>query len=152
VPGARNKFAASIFEPNIIWEEMYCIEQKTCDFVGTFRRPPVIQRLGIVPLLYALVWHFASNYPAVKFAETWMSNHLSELREHNYVSLGMYPESPTKDWWSKSCWLNPRESDPDVVQGPVGLTTSSTLLGPVLVWSQHNYQKCLLIVRYFKSS
>ena len=29
----------------------------------------------------------------------------------------MYPEGPTKDWWGKPCWLNPLESDPDVVQG-----------------------------------
>ena len=99
-----------------------------------------------------LVWHFATNCAAVKFVEPWVSNHFSELREHNYVSSATYPECSTKDWWGKSCWLNPRENDPDVVQGPVGLTTSSTLLGPVLVWSQHNYQKCLLIVRYFKSS
>jgi len=39
-----------------------------------------------------------------------------------------------------------------VCQGPGGVTTSSTLLGPVLVWSQQNYLKFLLIVRYFGSS
>jgi len=29
----------------------------------------------------------------------------------------MYPECPTEDWWGKPCWLNPRDSNPDVVQG-----------------------------------
>jgi len=48
--------------------------------------------------------------------------------------------------------LHPRESSLEVVQGPGGVTTSPTLLGPVLVWSQQNYLKLLLIVRYFGSS
>jgi len=50
--------------------------------------------------------------------------------------------------------LHPRESGPapEVVQGPGGVTTSPTLLGTVLVWSQQNYLKLLLIVRYFASS
>jgi len=82
-----------------------------------------------------------------------MSKHFSELSEHNHVSSAMYPECPAKDWRGKSCWLNPRESDTNVVQGPGGVTTSPTLLGPVLVWSQQNYLKLLLlIVRFFKSS
>jgi len=36
------------------------------------------------------------------------------------------------------CSVHPRESGPEVVQGPGGVTTSPTLLGPVmvfLVWS-----------------
>jgi len=44
--------------------------------------------------------------------------------------------------------LHPRESGPNFVQGPGGVTTSPILLGPVLVWSQQNYLKLLLIVRY----
>ena len=48
--------------------------------------------------------------------------------------------------------LHLRESGPEVVQGPGVLTTSPTLLGPVLVWSQQNYPGLLLIVRYFGSS
>ena len=170
------------------------------------------------PLVTPLVWHYRDNLAALKLAEPWMSNHFSELREHNYVSSAqgrsqrgavvpgppfeigsphfsfgppltayiqyyilkiwppllafgpsfcylaplllnpgdgpgsaMCPECPTKDWWRKSCCLNPRESDPDVVQGPVGLTTSPTLLGPILMWSQQNYLKLLLIARYSKS-
>ena len=48
--------------------------------------------------------------------------------------------------------LNPRESDPKFVQGQGGVTTSLTLLGPVLVWSQQNYLRFLLIAGYFGSS
>ena len=48
--------------------------------------------------------------------------------------------------------LHPQESGPEVVQGPGGVTSSPTLLGPVLVWSQQNYLKFLLIVRFSKFS
>jgi len=40
----------------------------------------------------------------------------------------------------------------EFVQGPGGVTTSPTLLGHVLVWSQQNYLRLLLTVRYFESS
>jgi len=48
--------------------------------------------------------------------------------------------------------LHPRESDPKFIQGPGDVTTSPTLLGRVLVWSQQNYLRLLLIVRYIGSS
>jgi len=38
--------------------------------------------------------------------------------------------------WGTSCWLQPRESGPEVVQGPGGVNASPNLLGPILVWSQ----------------
>ena len=65
-----------------------------------------------------------------------------------------YPVSriPTKDWRGKSCWLNQPESGPEVLRVPGGVTTSPTLLDPVLVWSQQKYVKLLLTVRYSKSS
>jgi len=47
--------------------------------------------------------------------------------------------------------LHPLESGPEFVQGPGGVL-SPTLLGPVLVRSQQNYLRLLLIVRYFGSS
>ena len=68
------------------------------------------------------------------------------------VSWAMYPECPTEDWWGKPCWLNPRESNPDVVQGLGGVTASSALLGPVSVWNKQNYLKLLLTGRYSKLS
>jgi len=45
--------------------------------------------------------------------------------------------------------LHPRENGPAVFQGPGGVTTSLTLLGPVLVRTQRNYLRLLLTVRYF---
>jgi len=38
-PGARSKFGAPIFEPEVFWKQMYCIKESTCNIVGTFRRP-----------------------------------------------------------------------------------------------------------------
>ena len=38
-------------------------------------------------------------------------------------------------------WFHPRESGPEVVQGPGGVV-SPTLLGPVLVWHQQNWDCC----------
>jgi len=41
---------------------------------------------------------------------------------------------------------------PEVVHGPCGVTTSPTLLGLVLMWSQQSYQRFLKTVTYFESS
>jgi len=38
--GARSKFAAPMFEPEVFRKQMQCIEESTCDNVGTFRRLP----------------------------------------------------------------------------------------------------------------
>jgi len=65
--------------------------------------------------------------------------------------FGHVPRLPRRDWRGKSCWLHPREGCPEVVQGPGGVTTSPTLLGAVLVWSQWKYLKLLLTVSYFES-
>ena len=62
------------------------------------------------------------------------------------------PECPMHDWLSKSCWPIPLQNGPEVVQGPGGVITYPTLLGPVLVWSQQNNLRLLLSVRYSKSS
>ena len=116
---------------------MYRIEEKNCNNFGTFRRPLVHRLPGyfapLALLVIPLVLHFDTKCTAVKFAEPWMSNHLSELRYHSYVSSARYPECPTKDWRDKSCWLNPRENDPEVFQGRGGVTASPTLFGPTLV-------------------
>ena len=45
-PGARNKFGVPMFEHQVFWKQMYCIEESICDIIGTFRRPPVIRRQG----------------------------------------------------------------------------------------------------------
>ena len=41
MPGARKKFDAPVFEPNVFREKMHYIEASTCDIVGIFLRPPV---------------------------------------------------------------------------------------------------------------
>jgi len=38
-PGARSKFGASMFEPELFRKQMYCIDESTCDVLGTFRSP-----------------------------------------------------------------------------------------------------------------
>jgi len=54
VPGAKNKFGAPVVEPTsslskfgaptfeteLFRKQVYCIEESTCDTVGTFRRLP----------------------------------------------------------------------------------------------------------------
>ena len=88
---------------------MYCIEEKTCDVVGTFWR---LRHCDPLPsLVTPLVWHFATKHAAVKFAEPWMSNHFSELRDHSYVASAMRPEYPMKAWRGKSFWPNPWPRD-----------------------------------------
>jgi len=41
-PGAKSKFGAPIFEPDVFRKRMYCIEKSrpTCDIVGTYWCPP----------------------------------------------------------------------------------------------------------------
>jgi len=39
-PGARSKFGAPMFVPEIFRKQMYCIEESICDIVGTLWRPP----------------------------------------------------------------------------------------------------------------
>jgi len=53
-PGARSKFGAPMFEPEVFRREMHCIEERTCDNVGTFRRPQSIGALRIesAPMLW----------------------------------------------------------------------------------------------------
>ena len=38
-PGARTKFGAPIFESEVLWKQIYCIEGSICEIVGNFRRP-----------------------------------------------------------------------------------------------------------------
>jgi len=35
MPGARNRFGAPMFEPEIFRKQMYCIEESLCDIVET---------------------------------------------------------------------------------------------------------------------
>ena len=75
---------------------------------------------------------------AVKFAKPWSD--FSEYRDPNYDGSAVWLECPRNGQRGRSCWLNPRESGPEVHQGPGGVIKPPTLLGPILVWSQLNYQ------------
>ena len=44
-----------------------------------------------------------------------------------------------------------RTSGQEVDQGPSGVITSPTLLGPVLVWSQQSCQRLLKTMKYFET-
>jgi len=37
-PGARSKFGAPMFEPELFRKQIYCVEESTSDIVGAFRR------------------------------------------------------------------------------------------------------------------
>jgi len=75
------------------------------------------------------------------------------LNVKSHLRIGFsYDDSPTwlrdqntprKDLHGGSCWPHPRERDSEVVQRPGGVTTSPTLLGHVMVWSQQNYLRLL---------
>jgi len=151
-PGQKTRLAPPSSNLGFSGSKCTVLKKKLAILLGIFGAPSFWRQVhfaSLVPLVTPLVWHFATNRAAVKFAEAWMSNHLSKLRYHSYVSSAMYPECPTKDWRGTSCWLNPRESGPEVVQGPRGVTAS---FGTVLVWGQQNYLKLLLTVRYSKSA
>jgi len=45
----------------------------------------------------------------------------------------------------------PGEIDPEVGQEPSGVIISASVISPVLVWSQQNYEKLLKTVKYFES-
>jgi len=68
VPGARSKFGAPVFEFEVFWKQMYCIEESTCHIAGTFRRPPqcfsapiVIRRPENCDLLFPLLTPLGTN-------------------------------------------------------------------------------------------
>jgi len=73
--------------------------------------------------------------------DEWFS---SKSRDPSYFDSAICSECPKNDWRNMFYSLNPRESGPDVIQGPNGVTTSPTLLDPTLVWSQQNYVRLLL--------
>jgi len=70
---------------------------------------------ALCSLIMTLVGHCTTKCAAVIFVEPWMSNHLSQLRDHSHIGSAMCPEYHTKDWRGKSCWLNPRKGDSEVL-------------------------------------
>jgi len=39
-PGTRSKFGAPMFETEVFRKQLFCMEESTCDIVGTFWRSP----------------------------------------------------------------------------------------------------------------
>ena len=39
-PGVRSKFGTPMFEFEVVRKQIYCVEESTCDIVGTFQDPP----------------------------------------------------------------------------------------------------------------
>jgi len=76
-----------------------------------------------------------------------ISSYFSESREPDCDGSVVCLECLRKGWGGKFCWPHSRESGPEVVQGPDGVATFPTLLGPVLVWSQQNYLRFLKTVK-----
>ena len=88
------------------------------------------------------MWHFVTKSTDLKSVKPGTSSYFSESIGPTYVGSATCPECSRRDWRGTSCWLHPLESGPEVVQRPGGLTTSPTLLGPVMVWSQGNWDCC----------
>jgi len=71
---ARSKFGVPMFEPEVLRKQMYCIEESTCDIIGTFQRPcshsaplAVIQR----PHSYSQAEELCPPYPLVTCRVLW---------------------------------------------------------------------------------
>jgi len=78
----------------------------------------------------------------------WPSNHKVRSCEiqkdpnvESLLCLCHVSRKSRKVWKGKSCWLHPRESGPEVVQGPKAVTTSPTWFSSPLVYRQQNYLK-----------
>jgi len=51
------------------------------------------------------VWHFVTKNTCLKSVKPGMSSHFCELRDPSYANSAMYPESPRKEWRTKSFGL-----------------------------------------------
>jgi len=104
VPGARNKFGAPMFEPEVFRKQMYCIKNSAYDIVVAFWSPTVIRRPGIVPpcppslhlWCYSIkIGKFSENKQIFKFERHELLLHeRSAIFEHNRACI-LY-RRPTK--------------------------------------------------------
>ena len=155
-PGAKHKFGAPCSNLRsfgrkcrlLYWRNMW-------DIFGIFRRPQWFGAWGIVllwPRRYATgvaLRHIVCSLeiPRALNVEPLLRIDRSQLRWFGHVS-----RMPHKRLARQVLLAQPRESDPEVVQGPGGVITSPTLLGPVFLWSLQNYVKLMLTVRYSKAT
>jgi len=77
---------------------------------------------------------------------------LLEIKRSQLHWFGHVSRMPTKRLARQVLLTKPTGKQPSGHPRTRWVTTSPTLLGPALVWSQHNYLKLLLTMRYFESS
>jgi len=82
------------------------------------------------------------NYPLMLLCEVYahVRNHWN--RDLSNDNCDMWPECPRKDWQSKSSWLHPRESGPEVDHESGIVITSSPCLVPFGCGAGRNYRGC----------
>ena len=127
------------------WESLK-IDTNRSDFANTRTSGP--RALEIVASRTAM---FAMFVKRIRKAG-WPRNATEVIALHKICGFNFEVFAITQDWRDKSCWRRPRKSGQEVALGPGGVTTSPILLVPFLLWSQQNYLKLLLTVRYFESS
>ena len=94
------------------------------------------------------VWNFATKRATVKFMKPWMSSHFSSASKNPSYVGPCVQNGPRKIDEARPAGYTHGK----VVQRTRWHDYIPTLLGSVLVWSQQNYLRLLLTVRYFKSS
>ena len=66
-PGARSRIGPPMLEIEIFRKQIYCVEESTCDFVGTLRRPHCSSAPGELclpcPLVKYVAWASAEIIP-----------------------------------------------------------------------------------------
>jgi len=60
-------------------------------------------------------------------------NPLFRIQRSQLRWCGQVTRMTKKDWQCESCWLHPRQSGPEVVQGPIGVIEVQSWTGPALV-------------------
>ena len=139
------------------WEAVNCSRQRRSSTMEWYL---AVTECGTMGLIHGLVkrTQFYVSFIALrsqneKFVKPWMPSHFSsESRDPSYFGFGRVSRMSHERLASHVLLATPRTSGQEVVQGPGGVITSPTLIGPVLVWSRQNYLRLLLTVRYFESS
>jgi len=92
VPGARTNFGAPIFESEVLWKQIYCIEGSVRDIAGKFRRTPQSLSAPIVILVLGELLPFAvaryapklySSISNIKISESVYCRKLCQCFYHN---------------------------------------------------------------------
>jgi len=123
-PGARNKFGAPMFEPELFQKQLCSFGESTCDIVGTFRRPrshsalptgiwrppPVIRRPGIVSLTLRPAARAKATYVTLPLTEAvwWF---LAFMTRFGDVAVSLVTiSSKTTAFWDLNDWNYERKN------------------------------------------